>query len=58
MAERASQHFEPETEWMLDSKIFQAAIQILDFEPTVDMFGSRLNRQLPNLFHGNLNQRP
>ena len=37
-----------DTEWMLNSAIFQKAIRHLKVKPDLNCFGSRLNTQVPN----------
>jgi hypothetical protein len=37
-------------EWMLNTSSFQEVTKMLNFSPTVDLFASRLNKQLPSFF--------
>ena len=45
-ADFESRHFRQENEWMLDQKVFQAAISKLQFLPEIDLFATRNNCQL------------
>ncbi|XP_072017157.1 uncharacterized protein [Amphiura filiformis] len=45
IADRKSRVFADETEWMLDREIFRDLC--LEFKPTIDLFASRNNAQLP-----------
>ena len=45
IADRKSRVFQDETEWMLNKEIFQQLCT--EYEPSIDLFASRLNAQLP-----------
>ena len=45
-ADQESREQATRTEWMLNKKDFQQIIQTLEFNPTIDLFASRLNTQL------------
>ena len=45
-ADRASRHFDDNTEWMLRQDIFLSITQLWG-KPEIDPFASRLNAQLP-----------
>lgn len=45
-ADLASREFNPHMEWMLDKTIFKK-ITVCFFVPEIDLFGSRLNHQVP-----------
>ena len=45
-ADRASRHFDDNTEWMLRQDIFLSITQLWG-KPEIDLFASRLNAQLP-----------
>ena len=47
IADRASRVFNDRTEWKLDSNAFRYCIELWG-EPTIDLFASRLNHQLPS----------
>ncbi|XP_068734585.1 uncharacterized protein [Montipora capricornis] len=36
------------TEWMLNTTLFSQSLETLQFAPDIDLFASRLNKQLPN----------
>ena len=36
------------TEWMLNTSLFSQSLKTLQFAPDIDLFASRLNKQLPN----------
>ncbi len=46
-ADEESRKHETKTEWMLDSDAFQFAIDSLSFPPEIDLFATRINKQLP-----------
>ena len=47
-ADRESRQFHSEdTEWMIDSKVLNKALDAHNFKPKIDLFASRLHRQLP-----------
>lgn len=48
VADRESRTFYREAEWMLNSHYLQSALQILEFQPEIDLFASRLNNQFEN----------
>jgi hypothetical protein len=45
-ADSLSRKFNPDTEWKLNTDIFNRVIHTLVFEPNIDLFASRLNYQL------------
>jgi hypothetical protein len=45
-ADLESREATPHLEWMLDNKVFRNIIQLLKFQPSIDIFASRLNNQL------------
>ena len=45
-ADKKSREAETRTEWMLNKEIFQDVIRKLNYQPTIDLFASRLNTQL------------
>ena len=48
IADGESRHFHSQdTEWMLDSELLTRALESLNFQPEIDLFASRLNKQLP-----------
>ena len=53
-ADKKSRNTETRTEWMLNKKVFQDTITNLNFQPTVDLFASRINTQLENFIHSDL----
>ena len=46
-ADLASRHFNDQTEWMFDRRIFEQVATKFGC-PTIDLFASRLNNQYPN----------
>ena len=46
-ADEESRQICAKTEWMLNPELFQQAVRELRFTPEVDLFASRLNKQLP-----------
>ena len=46
-ADRESRRVNVDAEWMLDPSIFKRVCKELDFKPTIDMFATRINNQLP-----------
>ena len=46
-ADLESRKHETRTEWMINWKYFEKMIKSLNFKPTVDLFSTRLNTQLP-----------
>jgi len=46
-ADQASRVFNDRTEWMLDGRVFKEILGVFNLAPTVDLFASRLNTQLP-----------
>ena len=49
-ADKESRKSETRTEWMLDKDTFNRVLSDLDFQPTVDLFASRINCQIPRFF--------
>ena len=49
-ADQESRKSELTTEWKLDESIFDYIQKCLDFYPSVDLFTSRINAQLPQFF--------
>ncbi|XP_044179907.1 uncharacterized protein LOC114968520 [Acropora millepora] len=48
IADGESRHFHSQdTEWMLNSELLTRALRSLNFQPEIDLFASRLNKQLP-----------
>ena len=48
IADGESRHFHSQdTEWMLNSQLLTRALRTLNFQPEIDLFASRLNKQLP-----------
>ena len=47
VAHEMSRNFNDHTQWHLLPEIFEEIVQELDFRPSVDLFASRLNKQLP-----------
>ena len=47
IADKESRAQESRTEWMLNRQDFQQVLQKLNFIPDIDLFASRLNKQLP-----------
>ena len=47
-ADIESRKHETRTEWMIKQKYFEKIIKSLNFKPTVDLFATRLNSQLPH----------
>ena len=48
IADGESRHFHSQdTEWMLNPEILTGALKTLNFQPEIDLFASRLNKQLP-----------
>lgn len=48
IADGESRHFHSQdTEWMLNSELLTRALRTLNFQPEIDLFASRLNKQLP-----------
>ena len=45
-ADEESRKVNLDTEWMLDSKVLQVALQKLGVKPDIDLFASRVNRQM------------
>ena len=39
------------TEWKLDSQIFQKILKLFSVKPEIDIFASHLNYQVPTLYH-------
>lgn len=46
-ADKESREQESRTEWMLNKSDFEYLVKRLDFTPSIDLFASRLNKQLP-----------
>ena len=46
MADEESRKSETRTEWMLNRNVFNKILKDLDFEPSIDLFASRINNQL------------
>ena len=46
-ADKASRVFNDRTEWQLDQRVFQDVVRTLNISPSIDLFASRLNAQLP-----------
>jgi len=47
IADGKSRHFHSQdTEWMLNPEPLTGALKTLNFEPEIDLFASRLNKQL------------
>ena len=44
-ADHESRHINLDTEWKLDSELLNTALGVLKFQPDIDLFASRLNRQ-------------
>ena len=49
-ADEESRRSGSKTEWMLNPELFQYVVKELGFSPVVDLFASRLNKQLPIFF--------
>ena len=49
-ADRESRHNNVDTEWMLLPKLFTAVCQYFHFTPSIDLFATRINAQLPQCF--------
>ena len=49
-ADKESRKTETRTEWMLNKEVFQDTIENLNFQPTVDLFASRINTQLEKFY--------
>lgn len=50
IADGESRHFHSQdTEWMLNTELLTGALKTLNFQPEIDLFDSRLNRQLSDL---------
>ena len=48
IADGESRHFHSQdTEWILNSELLTRAFRTLNFQPEIDLFAPRLNRQLP-----------
>ena len=47
LADRSSRITYIQAEWMLEKHVFHKVLQTLKFSPTIDLFASRLNHQLP-----------
>ena len=47
VADHESRRVNLDAEWKLDSSLLQSALSELEFSPTIDLFASRLNAQLP-----------
>ena len=47
MADKSSRITYIQAEWMLEKCLFDRVLQTLKFSPTIDLFPSRLNHQLP-----------
>ena len=48
IADGESRNFHSQdTEWMLNPDLLSGALKTLDFQPKIDLFASRLNKQLP-----------
>ena len=45
-ADEESRKSETRTEWMLNRNVFNKILKDLDFEPSIDLFASRINNQL------------
>ena len=45
-ADKKSREFDDNTEWMLSPEIFQKIVRKLGFSPSIDLFASRLNKQI------------
>ena len=50
-ADILSRNFSKSTEWMLNPAVFQALVELWDI-PDNDLFASRTNRQVKNMFLG------
>ena len=46
-ADKESRVQEKQTEWMLSKTVFDDIIKQLEFKPDIDLFASRLNKQIP-----------
>ena len=44
-ADRESRETETRTEWMLNREIIRKTVDVLNFEPKIDLFATRLNNQ-------------
>ena len=53
MADKASREFNDATEWALNPEVFQQITQTFS-QPEVDLFASKLNHKVENIFHGSL----
>ena len=49
-ADEESRKNETKTEWKLNSEVFNSLSHSLHFVPTIDLFASRINTQLPRFF--------
>ena len=47
VADKKSREFNDCTEWQLNTKIFEEIVKMLNLKPTIDLFATRLNKQLP-----------
>jgi hypothetical protein len=47
IADKESRHLYREGEWMLNPNLVSTAIKEFNFQPEIDLFASRLNKQLP-----------
>lgn len=47
-ADHTSRSFSDSTEWQLNEKMFNEICNTFYFNPDIDLFASRLNRQLEN----------
>ena len=46
-ADELSRKFHIDTEWKLDTRLLYEALALLNIEPSVDFFASRVNHQFP-----------
>ena len=51
IADLASREFQDSHEWMLSLEVFKYLMELFQV-PDVEMFSSRLNKQLPNMHYG------
>jgi len=48
IADGGSRHFHSQdTEWMLNTELLNGALKTLNFQPEIDLFATRLNKQWP-----------
>ena len=49
---------EERTAWMFSKPVFDDIIKEHEFKPGINLFASRLKKQIPNLFHLDQTQNP